>query len=65
MPHRAGFFFRQHFQIGDRRVQLRIPVHQTLAAIDQAILVQTHEGLLHGLGQTRVHGEALTRPVHR
>ncbi len=53
------------FKIGNRGVQLGIPVDQALAAVDQAVLVQPHEGFFDSLGKPLVHGEALTRPVHR
>ena len=64
VPQAAGFGLRDHFEIGQCRVQDRVPVHETLAAIDQSILVQAHEGLEHGLGEACVHREAVTRPVH-
>ena len=54
-----------HFQIRDRRLQLRIPVHQPAVAVDQAFFVKRDKGLLHRGGQTVVHGEALARPVER
>ncbi|MDT4793166.1 hypothetical protein FQZ97_256800 [compost metagenome] len=53
-----------HFQVGNGGVEPGVPVHQALAAVDQAVLVQTHEGFLHRFGQAVVHGEALARPVH-
>ncbi|MNN26403.1 hypothetical protein D3C81_1399080 [compost metagenome] len=46
-------------------MQLGVPVDQALAAVDQAVLVQAHEGFLDRLGEALVHGEALARPVHR
>ncbi len=54
-----------HFQIGDCGVQLGVPVNQALATVDQAILMQPHEGFLYGVRQARIHGEAFARPVHR
>src|SRR3546814_14427625 len=42
---------------------LRVPVDQALAAVDQALLVQAHEGLDDGVGGHRVHGEHAARPV--
>src|SRR5450830_474065 len=53
-----------HFEVGDRRVQLGVPVDQALAAIDQAIFVQAHESFLHRFREAVVHGEALAAPVH-
>ena len=41
----------------------RAPVDQRLAAVDQPLVVETHEGLAHGVGEAWVHGEALAVPV--
>ena len=49
--------------VGDRRLQLRIPVDEALVAIDQPLAIELHEHLEHGLRQALVHGEALARPV--
>ena len=54
-----------HFKVGDRRVQLGVPVDQALAAVDQAVFMQTHEGFLDRIGQAVIHGEALAAPVDR
>ena len=64
VPEKALFFLVLHFQIGDRGMKLRIPVDQTLAAIDQAFVVQADEHFLHGFVEAVVHGEALVVPVH-
>ena len=53
-----------HFQVGNGGVELGVPVDQALAAVDQAVLVQAHEGFLDRFGEAVVHGEALARPVH-
>ena len=65
VPHVAGDFGVFDLEIGDRRVEYRIPVDQPLAAIDQALVVEGHEGIAHGFRQAVVHGETLARPVHR
>ena len=52
-----------HFKVGNRRVQLGVPVDQALATVDQAVFVHAHEGFFHGLRQTVVHGEALAAPI--
>ena len=65
VPERALFLLAHHLQIGDGGVQHRIPVHQSLAAIDQPLFVQAHEHLGHRRRQPRVHGEALARPIGR
>ncbi len=54
-----------YFQVGDGGVQLRVPVDQTLAAVDQAVFVQANKGLFYRFGQAVIHGEALTAPVNR
>jgi hypothetical protein len=64
VPQRAVFLFALHFQVGHGGLQHRVPVHQALAAVDQALLVQAHEGLGHHLGQLVVHGEVFAAPVH-
>ena len=64
MPKVAGLLDVLHFQIGNRRLQRRIPVDQPLAAVDQAIVVETHEDLQHRARESFVHGEALAVPVH-
>ena len=53
-----------HFEVGNRRVQLGVPVDQTLAAVDQAVFVQAHERFFNGFREAVVHGEALAAPVH-
>ena len=62
-PHVAVLFLARHFQVGDRGLQHRVPVDQALAAIDQALFVQAHEGFDDGLAGHRVHGEHAARPV--
>ncbi|MNU91315.1 hypothetical protein D3C71_811980 [compost metagenome] len=51
------------FHVGNRGQQLRVPVDQTLVLIDQALLVERDENFEYSLGETFIHGEALTRPV--
>jgi hypothetical protein len=63
VPQEAVFFFRQHFQIRHGGVQFRVPVHQAVAAVDQALVIQLDEHALHGGGEAGVHGEALAAPV--
>ena len=64
VPHEAVFLFVFHFQIAHRALQHRVPVHQTFATVDQALLVQLHKGFGHRFGQLGVHGEVLAAPVH-
>ena len=56
---------RLDLQVGDGRLQLDVPVHQPLVAIDQPGLVEADEGPAHGPAQALVHGEALAAPVGR
>ncbi len=63
VPQEAFLFVVFHFEVGNRRVQFGVPVDQTLAAIDQAVLMQTHEGFLDRFREAVVHGEALAAPV--
>ena len=53
VPEEASLGFGRHFEIREGGVQHRIPVHESLAAVDQAIFVQAHEHFEHRLGQTR------------
>ena len=46
-PQETVFFFADHFQIGDGRLQYRIPIDQTLSAVDQAFGMQAHESFYH------------------
>jgi hypothetical protein len=41
------------------------PVHEAVVAVDEALLVEADEGLVDGLAEALVHGEALARPVRR
>ncbi len=52
-------------QVRDGRLEMRVPVHQTLVAIDQAVLVQLDEDLADGGVQPFVQGEAFAAPVAR
>ncbi len=51
------------FKVADGRLAARTPVHDVGSAIDQALLVQAHEGLFHRDGEVLVHGEVFARPV--
>ena len=61
----AGDFAGFHFQIGNRGLQLRIPVHQPFVAIEQFLVVELNEHLEHGLVEAVVHGETLVLPIAR
>ena len=64
MPEFPLFLFGLHLQIGDSGAQHRIPVHQTLAPVDQTLVVEANEHLPHGAGEALIHGEAFAGPVH-
>ena len=63
VPHEAVFFFRYHLQIRHRSTQHRVPVHQPLAAINQALLEQAHEDIGHHFRTRLVHREVFALPV--
>ena len=65
VPQVSGLLVVVHLEVGDRRLQDRVPVHQPLAPVDQALVVEAHEDLDHCPGEALVHGEAFTAPVHR
>ena len=50
-------------EIGNRGMQLGVPVDQPLVLVDQPLLVQRHEDLDYGAAQPLVHGKAFTAPV--
>ncbi|MNI07008.1 hypothetical protein D3C73_600080 [compost metagenome] len=58
VPHVAVDFLALDFEIRNRRFEFRVPVDQSLAAIDQAFLVERDEDFEHRLGKTFIHGEA-------
>jgi hypothetical protein len=65
LPELALLLLALHFQVGHRGAEHGIPIHEALAAIDEAVLVQAHERLEHRSGKSRVHREPLARPVRR
>ncbi len=63
VPEKTVFFDALDFQIGHGALQHRVPVDQPLAPVDQALLVESHKGFGHHLGQLVVHGEVFAAPV--
>ena len=59
----AAFFDRDDFKVGDRGLQLRVPVDEALVLVDQSRLVKLDEHLDDRLRQPLVHGEALAAPI--
>ena len=49
VPHVAVDFGGFDLEVGNRGLEMRVPVYQTLAAIDQALVVHIHEDLDHGV----------------
>ena len=54
-----------HFIVRERGLRRRVPVHQPLAAVDQAVLEELEERLAHGARARLVHRERLAVPVAR
>jgi hypothetical protein len=54
-----------YFQIRDRRLAPRTPVHNVLAAINQPFFIQPDEHFAHRARKVLVHGEILAVPVDR
>ena len=48
MPEETVLFFRQHFQVRYGGVEFRVPVNETLAAVNQTFVVETDKALCHG-----------------
>ena len=48
VPKKSIFFLLHHFEIGNSRSQLHIPVYEALTAINQAFVIQAHKGFSHG-----------------
>ena len=65
VPELAVFLFADDLEVRDGGQQLRVPVDQPLAPVDQSLLVQLHEDLLDDLRELRVHREVFERPVGR
>ena len=63
IPEMAVDLLLHDLEIGDRGVQLRVPVHKALVLEDQTLAVQLDEHLEDGLRQALVHREPLARPV--
>ena len=49
VPKKAILFLRDHLQIGNSRVQHRVPVDEPLATIDEPIVVEANERFPHGM----------------
>ncbi len=65
VPEMAGDLLILNFEIGDRRLEMRVPIHQALVPVDQAFLVKLHEHFAHGGGKAFVQREAFAAPIAR
>ena len=75
VPHMARGLDILDLEIGDGGFEMRVPIHQPLAAIDVALVIHIDEDLDHGvveipfLARGRAwcarHGEGLARPIAR
>ena len=65
MPEVPLHFLAFDFQIGNRSQEFRVPIHQSLVTIDEALGVQLHEYLAHCRRKPLIHREAFTWPIER
>ena len=49
MPHMAVDFDVFDLQIGNRRFEMRVPVDQTFATVDQPLVIHLDKDLEHGI----------------
>ena len=63
VPHVALLLFGDDLKVGDSGMKRWIPVNQPLATVNEALPVEPDKHLLHRCRESRVHGEALARPV--
>ena len=64
-PEVALFLDLLDLEVGDGGFEVRVPVDQALAAVDEAAVVEVDEDLQHRVVKTLVHGEAVAREVER
>ena len=65
VPEAALHLDRFDLEVADRGLELGVPVHEALVAVDQALFMEIDEHLDHRAGEVRVHRELFARPVHR
>ncbi len=63
VPHAPLHLARLDLQVADRGLELRVPVHQPLVAVEQPLPVELDEHAPHRRREPLVQGEALARPV--
>ena len=64
-PDAALLLFAHNFEVGDCGHQDRVPVDQTLAPINQALLIQADKGFPHHGRALLIHGEVFEIPIGR
>ena len=62
-PEMADRLLAFHFKVGDRALQLRVPVDEALAAVNEAFFIEAHEGFNDDLRELRIHREVEAVPV--
>ena len=55
----------QNFEIGKHRLIVWTPVDDAFAAIDHALVIETHENFAHRPRKILVHRESFARPIDR
>ena len=63
VPEAAPHLDLLHFEIGDRSLELGVPIDEALVLVDEAVAIKRDEHLHHRARKAFVHGEALARPV--
>ena len=62
-PQLAVDFNLLDLDVGDCRLEVRVPVHQALAPVDEPLVVKILENPENRIVKARVHREAVPRPV--
>ncbi len=63
VPEMAGFLAVDDLLVREGGAALGAPVDDAVALVDEAVVVEADEDLLHGVGEPLVEGEALAGPV--
>ncbi len=65
VPELAVDLTRFDLKVGNRGLQARVPIHQPLVAVDEALVEEIDEHLQDGAAEAFVHREAFIGPIHR
>ncbi len=63
VPEPAVLFLALDLEVAHGGLERRVPVHQALAAVDQALFIELDEGVHHHGRELLVHGEVFAAPV--